>query len=537
MKDTDSTEKKAEGRTPGRILPYAVLAFAAALYIGTNYIHMETLSWRTAAGWAAVLCLSVAFCFFYFRYAKPAEGQKRVILFLCLLLVFFFIGLLRVYIFAAGNRIWHPFEGQTVEAVGTVESQPLISSTGKTYGMTFEVTAVRQDGIETKIGKKIQLYVAAEQAAQLQEGDGLRCTVKLRRPETAAYSGAFDSRTYYLQKECYFTAYADAVAAEEMPQRRFDVMQWWKRCGDFLRAQMLQSVDAVMPADSDANGLLKGILTGSKEGMSDDMIQDMSRSGFAHIAAVSGMHVSYLFLALTTIFSICRLRKGVAFALTVPVLLLFMSVAAFTPSVCRSVLMMLFFVLAYLLQREPDSITSLFASGFLLLLYNPYMLYSVSLLLSFSATLGILLFARPIQEVFPKPAKWHKPLTYLYSSFSLSLASMIGISFFVAYFFHIVSLPGLIANVWIIPLTAVLFLLGYGNWLLCLLSPGLANMTTGILLRPLTEFLVWSTRWFADSRLVFDVPSPPRAAFILYVALAAMLWCWLQSGKKKEEKI
>ena len=61
--------------------------------------------------------------------------------------------------------------------------------------MTFEVTAVRQDGIETKIGKKIQLYVAAEQAAQLQEGDGLRCTVKLRRPETAAYSGAFDSRT------------------------------------------------------------------------------------------------------------------------------------------------------------------------------------------------------------------------------------------------------------------------------------------------------------------------------------------------------
>ena len=173
---------------------------------------------------------------------------------------------------------------------------------------------------------------------------------------------------------------------------------WDKFCGVgiMIRGKVSEYADYIL-AGSDESGLLKGILIGDKNDFSENLYSDMSKSGFMHIAAVSGLHVSFCALFLGVLLS--AFSKKIRIAVTVPVLILFASVAAFTPSVNRAVIMMSIFLFSYLLMKDPDPVTSLFTAALVLVAANPYVVFNLSFILSFSATLSLLIFARPLTAI------------------------------------------------------------------------------------------------------------------------------------------
>ena len=140
-------------------------------------------------------------------------------------------------------------------------------------------------------------------------------------------------------------------------------------------------------------GLLRGLLLGDRTGMSDDDTLSFRMAGLSHLVAVSGLHVGYL-----AAFCFMLLGRKWGIYLSLPLILLFVPVAGATPSVIRAAVMYGITALGFILRRDVNPKLSLMAALALLLLLNPYAAAGAGLQLSFSATLGLILFAPSMQH-------------------------------------------------------------------------------------------------------------------------------------------
>lgn len=175
-----------------------------------------------------------------------------------------------------------------------------------------------------------------------------------------------------------FSSYGAIVQKRERP---------WYAFADTLHEQISNALHVLLPQQ--ASGLACGVLLGDKSGLSEGLMKNFRACGISHLLVVSGLHLSFLILGLQRLLQKLLRRKRLAAGLCLPVLLLFMAVVGFTPSVLRSGIMMGLYLLAILLFRTADSRTSLAAAVWVICLFNPCAAGDVGLQLSFLATLGI----------------------------------------------------------------------------------------------------------------------------------------------------
>ena len=76
-----------------------------------------------------------------------------------------------------------------------------------------------------------------------------------------------------------------------------------------------------------------------------------------------------------------------------------------SPSAIRASIMMIMYYIAKTLLRQNDFYISFILSLFIILLINPYNIFSISMWLSFLGTLGIVLFSRIIQKLVQRKFK------------------------------------------------------------------------------------------------------------------------------------
>ncbi|MBR6053504.1 MAG: ComEC/Rec2 family competence protein [Clostridia bacterium] len=179
--------------------------------------------------------------------------------------------------------------------------------------------------------------------------------------------------------------------------------------------------------EGENGGLLVAVLLGETEELPIGTGLLFRRAGISHALAVSGMHLVFLSAALS--FLLRRLglpRPGVSVSVVL-FAFFYAALVNFTPSVLRASLMLLFYEGGWFAKRQPDSLTSLALSGAVMLLFAPYLVASVSFLLSYLATLGILLSAQFIRE--KKPKKRPLPLSLARKIGSYALMTLFAVLF------------------------------------------------------------------------------------------------------------
>ena len=179
--------------------------------------------------------------------------------------------------------------------------------------------------------------------------------------------------------------------------------------------------------EGENGGLLVAVLLGETEELPTGTGLLFRRAGISHALAVSGMHLVFLCAALS--FLLRRLglpRPGVSVA-TILFAFFYAALVGFTPSVLRASLMLFFYEGSWFAKRQPDSLSSLALSGAVMLLFAPYLIASVSFLLSYLATLGILLSAQFIRE--KKPKKRPLPLSFARKIGSYALMTLFAVLF------------------------------------------------------------------------------------------------------------
>ena len=159
------------------------------------------------------------------------------------------------------------------------------------------------------------------------------------------------------------------------------------------------AVGSVFPADT--AGYIKALIVGDRSDLyrNDALYVALSRAGFMHVVAVSGLHVSFVVSLLRFLFG--KGRRNSLFCIIL--VWAFVIMTGLSPSAVRAAFMQSMLLIAPLFGRESDPLTSLsFALGVLLLI-NPFAAANISLQMSFAAMLGIVLFSEKLEDLMMKP--------------------------------------------------------------------------------------------------------------------------------------
>lgn len=143
--------------------------------------------------------------------------------------------------------------------------------------------------------------------------------------------------------------------------------------------------------NEEEKALLKGILLGEKTELTEEQVDNFKVSSLSHILAVSGMHVAYIIAGTIFILRLLGISKQRIHILTILVIIFFMFLTEFTPSVVRAGIMAILVLIAFLVKRKSDVWINISISSLIILMCNPYVLLSMSYQLSFLGTIGIIL--------------------------------------------------------------------------------------------------------------------------------------------------
>lgn len=214
--------------------------------------------------------------------------------------------------------------------------------------------------------------------------------------------------------------------------------------------------------DKKAASFLTGITTG--ELSNQEVRFDLGRLGLQHILAISGFHFAILsslfFLPLKLIFKPKTATLFLIFILTTYYLFIGTS-----PSVTRAWISTILFLIGLILEKESSALNRLGTAAVVLLLFDIESSKNLSFILSFSATLGILLFYNPlitIIETFFKKISFQDALkfhfidqigmilfSYLKKAIALSIAVNIIVIPLILFYFHNLNILSFLYNLFI----------------------------------------------------------------------------------------
>jgi len=245
-----------------------------------------------------------------------------------------------------------------------------------------------------------------------------------------------------------------------------------------LRESGSQVLTQIFPSPEDA--LLRGILLGDESAISPSMEEAYRRTGTSHIIAISGFNMAVL-AGMIGLFFTRQLGTKRGAILTILALGAYSLLVGGSPSVLRAAFMGAYTVLAGSVARRGNTLNSLGLSALVMVLINPHLPWDLGFQFSFLATLGLALFAGPLQL---RVEDWFK--TRFEQKQAVVFASLISELVFLTliaqamvlpvsiWHFHQVSWLFLIANPLILPLQPAVMILG-----LTAMTAGLLSITLG----------------------------------------------------------
>lgn len=277
-----------------------------------------------------------------------------------------------------------------------------------------------------------------------------------------------------------------------------------------IREQIIKNVHEVLPEEQ--AGILLGIILGEKNEIPEKQKEDFKLSNMMHILSVSGMHTSYIILGLTYILN--NLPKRKKYILIIFVLLLFMALTNFSPSVVRAIIMASMFIIAKLIYRKSDFLTSIFLSLLILLIYNPFLINDIGLQLSFLGTLGIAFFSKEIINLLER--RTNKKVAKI---LGVSLSAQILILPILVYNFNTLSLSFLLSCFVSSIFAGIIFISGIGIIIISFLSLKISKKTS-LILKILINILSLSAEKIADFKLLnYTVKTPIMLEVMTYYLL------------------
>jgi len=281
-------------------------------------------------------------------------------------------------------------------------------------------------------------------------GDVLRVTGEL---ETPPQFEDFDYKSYLAGQGIYSVIYYPGVEVLDHGQGS-KPLQWIYS----LRERLSASLARALPEPQ--GSLAQAILLGLRGNVPDSLNQAFSRTGTAHLLAISGLHMSII-LAIFLSFGILVFgrQRSTYIWLTLALMWLYAMLAGMNPPIIRAAIMGSLFLIAEYLGRQRSAIIALAFAAAVMVGIQSYLLWSVSFQLSFLAMAGLVLLfphlqawgRRRVTAIFGNREALVTTGSMITDVFAASLSAIVAVGPLVAYNFGVVPLVGLPATFFSLP--------------------------------------------------------------------------------------
>lgn len=325
-----------------------------------------------------------------------------------------------------------PFDSGIYTISGRVNTTSSYSS-----GQALIIDNVYIDG--TKIDKAVKVFVSY--SAGIEEGYVITFTDYLEK--TSLYTlGEFNNYEY--KYNIAYSANVDSVVID-----RFD--------GLTISESLRLSVKKVLydNLENDTASVCYASLFGDKSLISENIRNDFSVSGIAHLLAVSGLHVGFIASFLSILLRKVRKGKILRPIVVGSFLLFYCYLCLFSASVVRASVMFFVIAMADVFGKKYDRLNSLGIAGIVVLLYKPLFVYDAGFLLSFFCVFSISMFMPLFNRLLSKT----KLPQWLCESIAIIFSVQLGMLPLTIYYYGQVSLLSMLANFICVPIFEIFFIL------------------------------------------------------------------------------
>lgn len=337
----------------------------------------------------------------------------------------------------------------------------------RSWKMEGRIVQVHSGTWRQKEGRVVLYFSKADFPSPYRYGDVLLIKGQPQIPEGPANPGEFDYRTYLALKNIYHQHFLRGGAVMKIgydPPSR--ILAFAFRGREWAEATLKRFIDG-----DREQAIASALVLGVTDGLDHELISAYSATGAMHVLAVSGLHVSILYLVMLTILKpLNRLpggRWGVAF-ISLALLWLYALVTGLSPSVLRAVTMFSFLAVARPWARRTNVYNTLAVSAFFLLMADPFLIRSVGFQLSYFAVLGIV-YLYPRILVLWEPE--YRMTTAVWKISAVSIAAQVATFPLGLLYFHQFPNFFLLSNLLVVPLSSVVLTLGLGVLVTSFFSP------------------------------------------------------------------
>jgi competence protein ComEC len=463
-------------------------------------------------------CLSALFFSFIalslllFKSARPLLKKALLLLFLFLLGIT--AGDMRLPL-EHSSLLKKKVAGSQSEAAFWIEGKVISSEPGRSGSKAVIQTASFYDGaVKIPDENRVQVYLPFEPPLP---GSRFKASVFLFLPKEGTNPGQFDYRKNLSEKGIYLVGRVkDKNLFTVLDEGRLPFIGRYR---DMIRNQ-------ISNYGGDESGVILALLLGERGLIDESSESYLVRSGLYHLVALSGFNIGMIMILISFFFVILRLEPSSADIFAIIFLPVYGLLIGHQPSVWRAILMGLIYLGGRLSARPHAALRAVLIAFAALLFINPYEIRDVGFLLTFSATLGIIV----LYKKCPLKLKAGSLSDYALKLFWVGFSAQVFTLPFLAYYFQRVSPAGFIWT----PLAALpmfpLFALGIVYLFGGCFIPGF-NILLISLMKFFTKLFLFVPEW--SSSKSFSTLFIPRPAFFYLIAFALSMAIFMFAGRRK----
>ncbi|MCT4598766.1 MAG: DNA internalization-related competence protein ComEC/Rec2 [Vallitalea sp.] len=350
---------------------------------------------------------------------------------------------------------------------------------------------------------------------------------KLSRPKN---QGQFNEEKYYRVKGISYKLFLDNSISKDnklqSPRNNFykTTVYSIRNILYKLRLRAISIYDNILPKDK-AN-LMKAMILGEKSYLTIDTKEKYSDAGISHVLAISGLHITIFAFTLFKFLSYIFSRKK-SVVLSICFLIFYCLLTGSSISTVRATMMVIVILLSYIFGRAYDIYSSISVVAIILLVINPFFLWDIGFLLSFSSVISIVLLTPIFDKIY------NKKDNYIISMFNASLSATIGIMPVVVYNFYEVHIYAVLVNILVVPLMSIIVLFGFIALIIGSVSTIIGGIFSGIVFYILSFYDLCCELSRKLPLSTINVGRPNLTNIILYIAL---LYLIIQLGNENRDK-
>ena len=370
--------------------------------------------------------------------------------------------------------------------------------------------------------KDTQLYINVAKNKELEYGDKINIQGEFKEPSKSRNYKGFNYKQYLKTLRIYGTVKTKKVKILEKNKAN-PIMQISNKTFFKIKNNIEKTYSKKMAK------IVLGIMLGDTTEIDDETKEDFANSSISHVLAVSGMHISYIILLVTkSTQNIFGKRKSKIIASVI--LAMYMAITGFSISVVRASLMGILVCMAFVIYRKSNTLNNIAISALIILMNNPYNLISISFLLTYGGTIGIIYFQPIIEKIIKSFKVRNRRWKYIYlkiqrkceniiSIISVSISAQIIIAPIMAIYFNSAGLGFLVTNLLLSCLIGIIVIGGFIQILISIISIKAGIAFAKIIEVPLYGIIIISKIDIAN----FKVITPDIYQVIIYYAIVCIL--------------